>query len=918
MFLPVLVYCAVCLHLHLLEAWLESAGSLTEDFDALQPMPYVGPNCELNTTPRAARAGGAAASTAAAPNAKSKVPLLKNYDLKGCRLIRKAVSKTNTSHLASATRKGKADVKKSSHQAARQDPNQRSLNHFLGGVPLQASAPASSQSSVATHAVDADKSEPHEVTCTSDIARPALQYIETLKRSISSGELPLRTGPWVHPTEPLNEVERINKSRQATGQPTLDSAEVRSLIFRPLVFVWAPHLLFNGVVVACPKCKMATTGAAEWKGLHVVHLADQDALLIATRHACSRCPASTSGHSGKKSGHCFRFSASSPEAIALLPEHVQDAWALQRVGYKTLCAQALVDTIRAWATRATWAATAAALNELRATRSQMLERKYAILCRVLQLEPVWESDGVVPLTARQVSLIYDEDFRLRTSDVVSELLAEVPGDILSADWTKDAAARCSGKWVFNAMDSNGKILASVLASSTRLAEAEPVLRELQTRGLKPKVIYVDDECCGAWKDLAAQLWPGASVVLDAFHAIRRLTQTTASTQHPWHKQFCGRLSQAIFTYDAKLSFKFRQACARAKVPAKLARRLKAEHVPRFVNEKGAIEVAIGDTIAEYSNKSHPEAGPLLTAKTFSAWEQLKRHIRAGCLCDPPGAILNTPGAKSSSIGGESFQKIHVKRGSSALEGFHLHQKNWLGPHAHSRKRGLALLADGSVRFNRRRRNTESQGSTATPPVFSAGLLAATDRRYREFIAQGASRLRGVEVTCPVRDVSDTRLYSITLPPDNGLVDEQPLSGNGGEAAHRVSDAGPPASRQESPPCAEKNSAAASSPVTKTKNRKTRRLPNADEEGTCRPEVHPSNGGGSKTVSSRRCRRCRVAGSGCRYYNKVQWCERDGVTFDEWVASVFPEQKAAAESRSERRAARAGMPRGRPSKKGDDN
>ncbi len=858
-----------------------------------------------------------------AAGARPQTPRLMDYVLRGGRLVKKADRKPRASQSASSVSKRGGVADKTSLPVASRDSKQRTLDHFMHDVS-SASRSASSQSSARIGAAQVDNSEVHDGKGMSCTDRLSPEYIETLKRAIDSGELQLRTGPWVHPSEPRNEVEQVNSSRQATGKSLLSPAEVRSLVFRPLVFVWAPHLLFKGMVVACPKCKTAATGAIRWGKAQVLHLPNQVALFIAACHSCSRCPAVGRGHSTKKVVQCFRFSAGCPEAIAIMPEYVQVAWTLRRVGGQTLCDEALLDTVRAWATRASWAAATAALNELRATHHQALERKYTILCRMLQLRPVLASSGFPPLTARQTSNMYDEDFRMRTPDVVSELLAEVPGEILSVDWSKDAAARCGEKWVFNAMDSNVKILASVLTATTSPAEVEPVMRDLRARGLEPKAIYVDDECCGAWKCLVAMIWPTVPVVLDAFHAIRRLTQTTASTRHPWHEQFCKTLSQAIFTYDSKLSLTFRQACIRGKVPGKLARRLKAEHVPRFVNEKGAMEVAIGNAIARYTNQSHPKAGPLLTTKTFAAWESLRGHVRAGCLCDPPGVVLNASSAKSSSIGGVSFQKIHVKRGSSALEGFHLQQKGWLGPRVHSRKRGLALLADGSVRFNRRRRNAELQASGATPPVFSAGLLAETDHSYREFVAQGAGRLRGISVACPVRDVADNQLYGIRWPADGGPIDAKFLGNmdNIGPAHHEdevLPDVQPSTGKQESiariPPGAGTSDTATSPQAPKVRNVKKRVLQNADREGADQMEVGAESG--LEKSSRTRCRHCRLVGSRCRLHKRIQWCEASDIPFNEWVVSIFPSKKAAAQARAACRATQVGMPRGRPRKSGKD-
>ena len=73
--------------------------------------------------------------------------------------------------------------------------------------------------------------------------------------------------------------------------------------------------------------------------------------------------------------------------------------------------------------------------------------------------------------------------------------------------------------------------------------------KLAQRGVNPKVVYVDDECCGAWPDILHKIWPGVEIKLDIFHAILRLTKTTSSTQHPWHSRFCNDLSKAFLQQD---------------------------------------------------------------------------------------------------------------------------------------------------------------------------------------------------------------------------------------------------------------------------------------------------------------------------------------------------------------------------------
>ena len=124
-------------------------------------------------------------------------------------------------------------------------------------------------------------------------------------------------------------------------------------------------------------------------------------------------------------------------------------------------------------------------------------------------------------------------------------------------------------------------------------------------------------------------------------------------------------------------------------------------------------------------------GVLLTPSTITAWASLRQHVNAGCLCDPPGITRNLLG-EATVIGGEEFRPIlRTMRGSSALEGFHAHQKQWLGPLGrHAAEAGRALLADGALRWNRRRRNEMAEEMSTLPLVFAGGLLQRVDHLHQ--------------------------------------------------------------------------------------------------------------------------------------------------------------------------------------------
>ena len=69
---------------------------------------------------------------------------------------------------------------------------------------------------------------------------------------------------------------------------------------------------------------------------------------------------------------------------------------------------------------------------------------------------------------------------------------------MRCDWTRKAGKQCGADQMFNAMSGDHKILASALTKSAKPFEIEYLLRDLCQRGVNPQIIYVDEECCGAW------------------------------------------------------------------------------------------------------------------------------------------------------------------------------------------------------------------------------------------------------------------------------------------------------------------------------------------------------------------------------------------------------------------------------------
>ena len=291
------------------------------------------------------------------------------------------------------------------------------------------------------------------------------------------------------------------------------------------------------------------------------------------------------------------------------------------------------------------------------------------------------------------------------------------------------------------------------------------------------------------------------------------------------------------------------------------------------------------------------------------------------------------------MGGESFEKFKSKRGLSALEGFHGIQKDWLGQRVHSRKRGLALVADGTVRHNRKRRNQQASNLEQTPPVYAAGLLSKTDRRHRSFVEDGVRRLLShcvVHAQSPVRDTADGNLYDLqSLVPTNAFCHDVQM-GNKEEivaqnVGHEQPDGvtaklvGPEGPLDFNVPSAdakgvanERNIETETQPAHLDRRSRQRKTTVDSAEKQCQDRAPAPSEQQPLVVTSGRkgCRTCRMIGTTCRLYKRIQWCESTDLPFNDWIKSTFPTRKAAALKRSQRDAAGRGKPKGRPRKAND--
>lgn len=532
-------------------------------------------------------------------------------------------------------------------------------------------------------------------------------YIAIIKKDIDAGRLNMKDKFVIKSDDVIGIARDMQEHQRDRLQPQLAKAQALVLALRQDVFVWAPHKTFPGLRVQCPVCSAVVT-SQEWTKKRILHGLIEQRVYITVKYRCRVCPArrglQVAGHRRTQQNSERKFQADNPEVLATFPVHVQAAWAFRDTG-KIICDAGVVDFIRALATRTSWSAIAEAINELKQQAwRRTTHGKLQALCNALGLES--DNDPICfpceyILSADWVRNVYVADAHERQASVAAELRSETGDDVLVVDWTIDAAKRCGAKCLLNVMDGRRHILMSSLNDTCTPYGVKPSMVQLMQRGVMPKVVYVDSECCGAWADVVSNVWPNAVVKLDGMHALRRLTATTTSTQHPWHNRFCYALANALYTYDAATLARLQDARGKQGLTQHLPSHVKSKYVPRVIQGAQRIADAIDCVLTEFK-KPHATAGPLLTSCNSMAWLQLREHVIKGCLCDPSGLNMNVFGDQVT-IGGEKFKQIRCLRGSSALEGFHTHQKLWLGCLAvHAADAGAALLADGALRWNRKR------------------------------------------------------------------------------------------------------------------------------------------------------------------------------------------------------------------------
>ena len=120
---------------------------------------------------------------------------------------------------------------------------------------------------------------------------------------------------------------------------------------------------------------------------------------------------------------------------------------------KIICEPTVLDFIRALSTKTSWSGIAEALNELKGRSLQACLRARGAPAGHQDNWDDFELPAPYRLSDGWVRNTYVKDGHRRQAGRAAELAAEKGDEILMLDWTKDAAARSGGTWLFNAMDS---------------------------------------------------------------------------------------------------------------------------------------------------------------------------------------------------------------------------------------------------------------------------------------------------------------------------------------------------------------------------------------------------------------------------------------------------------------------------------
>ncbi|GFS07735.1 hypothetical protein ElyMa_006576000 [Elysia marginata] len=165
-------------------------------------------------------------------------------------------------------------------------------------------------------------------------------------------------------------------------------------------------------------------------------------------------------------------------------------------------------------------------------------------------------------TARWLLDVYVSDVHSRL-EVLKAKVTSTFGTILKMGSNKRVVKKLAGEaagtaaWSINVGNEHGQVLMSVLTASEASEglwnKADGLMKRFESAGMpEPKLLYVNQDCCGKSHTEARNLfpkWKHLVVRLDIWHFMRRLDCCVSSESHPLYATFLRKLSAVIFQWD---------------------------------------------------------------------------------------------------------------------------------------------------------------------------------------------------------------------------------------------------------------------------------------------------------------------------------------------------------------------------------
>ena len=206
----------------------------------------------------------------------------------------------------------------------------------------------------------------------------------------------------------------------------------------------------------------------------------------------------------------------------------------------------------------------------------------------------------------------------------------------------------------------------------------------------PSLLYVDRDCCGKthfWTILKD--WPDIVIRLDVWHFMRRFSAGCTTDAHQLYSIFMACLSKSIFEWSSEDLEALKQAKrtemmlelipdhSEEDVVKRLTKKELSLHCRRATRIPEEITRYIQELLEAFTGKQGLDTlgTPLLDKeRIWDIWESQKRHV--SCLQDPEGFQLY---AQTSTLlkGTVRLPTYRCARGSTSLESFHLHLKNFI-------------------------------------------------------------------------------------------------------------------------------------------------------------------------------------------------------------------------------------------------